>query len=478
MAPDRRCAPGVVHTPRMDPGRVETSLAAARDHREACAAVVEHLATRPGYKPSVYLERGGRLRCQAARTYLQVLDGIPPGVGILGRTFASGQVSVNRDVSDCEYYLEITPQVKAEICAPVAAGGDIVGVLNVESLAELGHEAVPEIVALAEALGNRLAELGGGLRETPAQRLGRHATRLTEAKSRRRAEREVLDAAADVAGMESAALLSCAPDGTVTVIDAVGLLAPVLEAAPQEALGVVVGFAAPGTSCFTVGESGGQDFEGLMALREAGVGALAILALSEAPSRVLLVADPAPHEIATDLIELLELLCAHAASALRASDFVHDLRVQADTDPLTGLGHHRTFHARLQADRTPHPVAVLVVDLDDFKSVNDTAGHLAGDRLLREVARILEAAVRDDDDLFRVGGDEFTVLARAGDHAEALEVAMRLSAAVREHSHVTASVGVSLARSDESLSEALLRADRALYAAKGAGRDRAVLADD
>jgi len=459
----------------MAPGTFEMSLAEARDHESACVALVDRLAAVAAYKPSVYLERGGRLRCVAARHYQQVFDGIPAGAGLIGRTFATGEEAVIADVAACEHYLEITPGVQAEICVPVVAAGAVVGVLSVESFGALGDEDVDAVRAGAAALGARLTELGGGLRETPAQRLVRHATLLTDAKSRRRVEREVLVAAADVAGMDSAALLAADLGEAVTVVDAVGPLRLEIGAAPQEALEAVVGFVQAGTSCFTVGESGGQDFSGLAPLREAGVCSLAMLGLSTMPPRVLLVADSAAQHIATEAIELLELLCAHAASALRACDLVRDLRVQAATDPLTGLGHHRSFHQRLAEPLSDRPTAVILIDLDHFKAVNDTQGHVAGDRLLREVAAVTQAAVRDSDDVFRIGGDEFAVLAEAEDHEEAADIGRRVAAAVRERTAVTASIGVCLSEPHEPLDQALLRADRALYAAKAAGRDRALL---
>jgi diguanylate cyclase (GGDEF)-like protein len=122
------------------------------------------------------------------------------------------------------------------------------------------------------------------------------------------------------------------------------------------------------------------------------------------------------------------------------------------------------------------PVAILVLDLDGFKAVNDSVGHVAGDRLLRELAAVLRHAVRDSDDVFRIGGDEFAVFAPAGDLAETEQLAERIVNTVREQTTVTVSIGVGLSKPHETLTQTLLRADRALYAAKAAGRDRVVLA--
>ncbi|MEI4273557.1 bifunctional diguanylate cyclase/phosphodiesterase [Klenkia sp. LSe6-5] len=155
----------------------------------------------------------------------------------------------------------------------------------------------------------------------------------------------------------------------------------------------------------------------------------------------------------------------------------------ARTDPLTGLGNRRRLaEATARVLGTGTPVSVLFVDLDGFKAVNDSRGHVVGDALLVEVAARLRAGVRADDLVVRVGGDEFAVLV-PGPVERAVEVARRLQSAVRypvqltgRPATVTASVGVastsSAARRDADL---LLRnADLAMYQAKATGRDKVV----
>ena len=156
------------------------------------------------------------------------------------------------------------------------------------------------------------------------------------------------------------------------------------------------------------------------------------------------------------------------------------LRHLADHDPLTGLLNRRGFEAALSAHvarcRRYGPAgALLVLDLDGFKDVNDTHGHHAGDALLVDVAVALHERVRETDVLARLGGDEFAVLlpvetaAQAEMAAEALVVVVREVGAERG---VTASVGVALMDATvETGDELLVRADRAMYAAKAAGRD-------
>ncbi|MGY2083592.1 diguanylate cyclase domain-containing protein [Blastococcus sp. SYSU DS0539] len=166
--------------------------------------------------------------------------------------------------------------------------------------------------------------------------------------------------------------------------------------------------------------------------------------------------------------------------------FEEELRRQARTDPLTGLLNRAAFNERL-AEATAAvdpaaPPAVLFVDVDDFKGVNDTLGHAAGDELLLAVAARLSAAVRGDDVVARLGGDEFALLLTDADGARLRDVADRLLAALRDPVEldgrsltVTASVGGALADAGCTAEELLHRADTAMYAAKRAGKDSRAL---
>jgi diguanylate cyclase (GGDEF)-like protein len=154
-------------------------------------------------------------------------------------------------------------------------------------------------------------------------------------------------------------------------------------------------------------------------------------------------------------------------------------------DPLTGLPNRRLFEDRLaialaQAHRYRHRLAVIFLDLDRFKQVNDTLGHAAGDALLKAVSERLAASVREGDTVARLAGDEFTLLLPGIHYAEDLAtISRKLVEALRQPFHldgqpvrVTASGGISLYPEDGEEAETLLKsADTAMYRAKERGRD-------
>ena len=155
------------------------------------------------------------------------------------------------------------------------------------------------------------------------------------------------------------------------------------------------------------------------------------------------------------------------------------LRERAESDPLTGLGHHATFHEALAGSHRRPTTAVVVCDIDGFKLLNDTYGHGHGDRVLCGVADAMSSALRRGDRLFRIGGDEFAGLLAVESREQALGAGRRLREAVVEAAWGSRSRSASPCRSAGEADVALLaRADRALYAVKAAGRDGVELAND
>lgn len=162
----------------------------------------------------------------------------------------------------------------------------------------------------------------------------------------------------------------------------------------------------------------------------------------------------------------------------------------ADHDPLTDLFNRRRFEEELErevarSDRYETAAAVLLLDLDNFKGVNDTYGHMWGDEVLRATARLLRSRLRSTDVLARLGGDEFAVLLPESDRVRAVKLAEELLEVFREHTldtdrgrvRMTTSIGVVALDSGGASSESLAAADDAMYRAKREGRDRLAVYD-
>jgi diguanylate cyclase (GGDEF)-like protein len=150
------------------------------------------------------------------------------------------------------------------------------------------------------------------------------------------------------------------------------------------------------------------------------------------------------------------------------------------TDDLTGLPNRRHFQERLSAElarvgREGVPVSLLLLDVDDFKTVNDTHGHAAGDAVLRELAGVLREGVRTADVPCRSGGEEFAVVLPGADEHEARRCAERLLEAIRDAGDIRVSAGVATAPDDGRTVDVLFQlADDRLLAAKAAGKDRLI----
>jgi len=178
----------------------------------------------------------------------------------------------------------------------------------------------------------------------------------------------------------------------------------------------------------------------------------------------------------TDLREMHERLERQAAKLERLSL----------TDDLTSLHNRRAFEERLtdevaRARRTGRPLSLLMIDLDDFKLVNDVHSHAAGDAVLKATAQALLSCVRDVDTCARIGGEEFVILLPETDQVGAIKVAEKVVVLVHESNlydsgvNVTASAGVATLDSSEAPGELVSRADAALYRAKREGKNRVMV---
>lgn len=186
------------------------------------------------------------------------------------------------------------------------------------------------------------------------------------------------------------------------------------------------------------------------------------------------------------MIETAQQAVTHASTAMSRVVLTDRIRAMADTDGLTGLANRRVFDATLReaitsAAETGGTCAVVMVDLDHFKRLNDSHGHLVGDEVLRTTAAAVRGSCREGDVPARYGGEEFAVVLPHADRESAAAAGARLHHAIGSASTsvpVSASVGVAVFPADGGdPTEVLRAADAALYAAKRDGRDRVAMAD-
>jgi diguanylate cyclase (GGDEF)-like protein len=192
--------------------------------------------------------------------------------------------------------------------------------------------------------------------------------------------------------------------------------------------------------------------------------------------------DPADRLIPTPKrLQALRAFANQAATAIEAAGALAGMRHLAEHDPLTGLRNRRGFRAGIDGRiEQGAGVSLLICDLDNFKRVNDTLGHEAGDRVLEGFSELLRECTRDADLPTRLGGEEFALVLPGAGADAAMQVAERLRRAVRERfaTHpvpVSVSIGVASTGPELGSASGLMRAaNRALYAAKHLGRDRCV----
>ena len=188
-------------------------------------------------------------------------------------------------------------------------------------------------------------------------------------------------------------------------------------------------------------------------------------------------------------VATLRMFAAGAALALereRALDSAEAHAHAAAIDPVSGVFNRRYLQVRLgeelqRSRRHEIPLALLLIDIDDFKIVNDSYGHLAGDLVLRDVAEILRRSVRVFDVCARFGGEEFVIIMPGSTAESAMRIAERIRERIEAYRpadrllasmRITVSIGLAVSETGTTVSQLLARADGALYAAKHAGKNR------
>lgn len=438
------------------------------DDVDVCAELCCAYFRAQGYqRVSVYLLRSGRLRRVASVGYWQVFDGFPLVGDILDLT----RPEARRD----------TPEWWAgrETSSPIFADGELIGALDVEVEGSIDAALRNEMSEVGTLLGLRITELGGLKDPSGWKLLADNAPNFASSVNEPQAIHNALEVAIALTGLDSAMYVADPPGGTLTPADPMGPASNLLTALSIETLAVLSLWVHGPRSCYTMGDPSAIHSEGHELLARAGLSSLAVTAVDAAGSRLgfLLVASTTTELNDHHQVEQLEVLAALLGSAIRNSRHLGELLSQTRRDPLTELGHSQAFDEKLISLRHDQELmhAVFMIDIDHFKSVNDTLGHQEGDRQLKAVAAALKSALRDDDSVFRIGGDEFAAVIPVDDELQARAIGERIVQAVAE-SGQKVSVGGAFSRSDDiGHRDVFVRADEALYLAKRRGRNQLVV---
>jgi diguanylate cyclase (GGDEF)-like protein len=455
-----------------------TAAAAIREDDEPAPAIDAALAAFydavAGVMPSVFVLEHGRQWLVAQRGYAVVPDGLTVDSGIIGRAIRLGRAQLVPDAKRDPDYVQALPGVVSELAVPLRSSRGIVGVLNVETeralpdgAAEAVHPLVRALTPLAEALrDSRTLDLAA------LARLFVHLGSLRDPR--------------DIAALGAASLCKVLPVQASQVVawDELGtpselaswqsdrasqplLSEDELELARTQIDASVV------CQVLELPRQGRAPRSVVWLPLRANAGELgALVGVIEKTAPV----DPVALDTAA-------VLAAHVAASLDAAISLQRERLSAVTDPLTGILNRRGLEERLEralaaAQEARVPVSLIVIDCDDFKEINDRAGHEFGDVLLREIADALGGVLPDGAVAARLGGDEFVVmLPEAGaDAAETLggQIRSLLAEGLTDAGFpLRISAGVSTYPFDGAKPSSLLRAaDQALYAAKASGKDR------
>ncbi len=454
----------------------------------ACHRTVKVIAKHTPAMISALLRVHDHLRSVAAAGSWSVFSSAPLDRGVVGRVYETALAIVRTDIDTESGHMALGPVPAVEICVPIrTAAQPPIGVLNLEWVnpVDVGQWR-PALEAIGRALGERIQELGGPPTETRTEKLLRHGLSMTSATELPELLTRSLIAAREVSGLSTpVVLLPGSDDGARAYYDrtcptALGKRLADLD--PSMLAQLAVRARRHGAS-YTLGDPANLDSLGFETLTAIGVKTM--ITVPVGPGRnpqaamgnaggVLLVVDEEVNKPDAGTVNLLELLAAQAWTAVERLQTMDTLRERAISDPLTGLGHTGPFGERL-AKAAPERTALLVVDVDRFKDINDTFGHQAGDKALVDLARELLDALRAGDELYRIGGDEFAAVLDVTRPEEAIRIANRLVRAARKVGR-SVSVGVAVRLPDESPKDTLRRADTALYEAKRTGRDGARVA--
>jgi diguanylate cyclase (GGDEF)-like protein len=423
---------------------------------------------------------------------------VPPGEGISGRVFDSGKPLVVSDVLDSDDYIG-PPEVRSITAVPLIRGDDVLGVLDVKRLEPNGFTEndvrVLTLFASQAAIAIENARLFAAQQSRMTelhtiQSIVQEMTTLHEAtlvadvvdrELRRLVDFDNCHLFRLEPGSEQLETMMVPPPWKTT---------DRLPFTPQKLGDGLPGWVAQNGTSIIVGNAL-LDPRASMEMRSSGTArsVIATPLLHEGHViGVLALSKLGVNQFDENALRLLEIIGAQTAIALDRCRLYEELRTQAVTDELTGLFNRRWFDTRLIEERSRsirnhHPLAALMMDIDDFKGINDTHGHACGDEVLRGLGKLIRSEVRAEDIVARYGGEEFCLLLPEVHVDGAAAVADRLRGLIAASTFVdgqavaiNVSIGIALLEPGDRAAEIVSRADRAMYEAKRSGGNNVCVA--
>jgi diguanylate cyclase (GGDEF)-like protein len=423
----------------------------------------------------------GRLWSVGVRGYAMIPDGLPLDEGVIGRAVRTSTAQLVLDVSEDPDFVEVSRATGSELSAPLVMPTGVVGILNIETSVALPAGSETAVAELLAVLAEPMDELRGS--RTDLSSLARLFVYMSSLRDPQAIAEVAVRSLGRVLPIETSQLLRLDEDGEFVEATEWSATAQAPEPLPLDSLRALreridasAVFELLDTTAVSVPELTGLKLRSvvLIPLRANGDE----IGLLVGSSRFAREFDRGQGELAS-------LLAAHAAVSLDAAVALDRERRSAHTDPLTGLYNRRGLEDLLErelggAQQDRAALSLVVLDCDDFKDVNDRAGHEFGDALLREVGVVLQRACPPGAQAARLGGDEFVVMLPGAGADAALAATDRLrrelGAGLDDAGFpLRLSAGISTYPYDGAAATQLLRAaDQALYHAKARGKNQIV----
>lgn len=449
---------------------------------------------------SILFREGDTLVIKAGTNYPTQIIGlqIPIGKGVTGLCAEKRKEILVSDVSKLKSYISFDEKIKSELAVPIIWKNNLLGVLNVES--QEIDAFTEEDVKILKILSNQLAVyISKAYLHTQLELAQKIGTKITSIIEFEKLLRFIVQSVRKTLKYDSCAIMI--KEDSDLVIKAVTVL-------PKKVIGLkipigrgVTGKCAEEKKIINIGDVTRIDYyipSGIPGIKSEI--ALPIIYKDELLG-VLTIESKVKNAFGKEDEKILSLLSSQIAVAIKNSQIYRELELISITDSLTGIFNHRYFYHKLyteiaRARRYKRPLSLIILDFDDFKNINDTYGHLAGDRVLKEAARLIKDNIRgcknevykdcDVDTIARYGGEEFAIILPETPLEKALIVGERLRKMLEEeipsvikingNFKITASFGVASYMDEESLEDFVKRADNALYEAKRQGKNKVVSA--